>query len=83
MPNMTKRFKELVEQAAAWPEADQDELAEYARDIEARRAGVYVMTDEERTAVNEGLEQIRKGELVPNEQMKTFWKRHELHERSI
>ena len=76
MPGMTKRLKELVEHAEAWPEADQEELAEYARDIEARRAGVYVMTDDERAAVAEGLEQARRGELVPEDEMKAFWKRH-------
>jgi predicted transcriptional regulator len=75
MPRMTKKLKELVEQVQTWPEADQEELAEYARDIQARRAGVYVMTDEERAAVNEGLEQARRGEFVPDEEMTAFWKR--------
>ena len=76
MPGMTKRLKEVVEHAENWPEADQEELAEYARDIEARRAGVYVMTDDERAAVSEGLDQAQRAELVSDAEMKTFWKRH-------
>jgi hypothetical protein len=35
---MTK-LKEVLERAQAWPEADQAELAEYAEEIERRRAG--------------------------------------------
>jgi hypothetical protein len=41
----------VIEQAETWPQQDQEELAEYAREIQARRTGVYVMSDEERAAV--------------------------------
>ena len=49
---------------------------EIAREIKARRTGTYVMTDEERAAVREGLEQARRGEFVSDEEMEAFWKRH-------
>ena len=50
---MTTRLKELLESAQSWPEEDQVELADYAREIQARRrGGVYIMTDEERQAVD-------------------------------
>jgi hypothetical protein len=54
MPPSTKT---LLEQVASWPQQDQEELAEYAREIEARRAGVYVLSDEEWADLQEGLAQ--------------------------
>jgi hypothetical protein len=50
---MTAKTKKLLEQVASWPQEDQDELAEYARDIEARRSGVYRATPEELRAIDE------------------------------
>jgi hypothetical protein len=41
----TKPLKEALEHAATWPVEDQIELAEYAREIEARRTGVYTMSE--------------------------------------
>jgi predicted transcriptional regulator len=73
--DMTPSAKTLLEQIASWPAEDQDELAEYAREIQARRTGLYVMTAEERAAVREGLEQAQRGEFVPDEDMQAFWKR--------
>lgn len=58
-------------QAEAWPEEDQVELAETARLIEARRKGVYVMTDDERAAVDEA----RQRDFVPEKEMEAFWRR--------
>jgi hypothetical protein len=46
-------IKELLQQVASWPEEDQEELAEVARDIEARRTGVYRATAEELKALDE------------------------------
>jgi hypothetical protein len=47
---------------------------EIAREIEARLTGVYVMDDEERAAVHEGLEQARRDEFVLDDEMDVFWK---------
>jgi hypothetical protein len=40
-----------IEQAETWPQQYQEELAEYAREIQARRTGVYIVSDEERAAI--------------------------------
>ena len=50
---IAKVLKDVIEQAEAWPEDDQVELAEYARDITARRTGVYHATPEELQAIDE------------------------------
>ena len=52
---ITRSLKELIEHAANWPLEDQNELAEYAREIEARRTRFYTMSDEERAALARGL----------------------------
>jgi predicted transcriptional regulator len=72
---MTKeQIKSVLESVHSWPVEDQEELVELAREIEARRTGVYVMDDDERAAVREGLEQARRGEFVSDEEMDAFWK---------
>ena len=69
---MTKeQIAAVLESVRSWPQEDQEELAEIARAIEARRTGVYVMTDDERAAIADA----RKSAVVPDEEADTFWKR--------
>ncbi len=75
---MAKLLKEVLEQAKAWPEQDQEELAEYAREIQARRTGIYIMSDEERVAVRRGVAQADGGEFVSDKVVKEADKRHNL-----
>jgi hypothetical protein len=73
---MTKeQISAALDCVRAWPQEDQEELLEFARVIEARRTGTYVMTDQERLAVREGLTQVDHGEFVSEEEMNAFWKR--------
>jgi predicted transcriptional regulator len=46
------------------------------RVIKASDSAVYVMSDEERAAVKEGLDQARRGEFVPDDEMNALWKRY-------
>jgi hypothetical protein len=50
---MSPSTKKLLEQVESWPAEDQEELAEYAREIEARRTGVYRATAAELQAIDE------------------------------
>ena len=50
---MSPNTKLLLERVESWPTEDQEELAEYARDIEARRSGFYQATPEELEAIDE------------------------------
>jgi hypothetical protein len=61
---MTPKTQKLLEQMQSWPEEDQDELAEYARDIEARRTGVYSATAEELRAIDEAIAELDRGEVA-------------------
>jgi predicted transcriptional regulator len=72
---MTPSTKKLLEQVESWPPEDQEELAGLAREIEARRAGVYVLDADEETAIREGLAELDRGEWASEEEMRLFWKR--------
>lgn len=70
-----KTLTDVLERVKAWPEQDQEALVEYVLEIEAQRTGIYVMTEKERAAVNEGLAEAERGEFVSEEDMDAFWKR--------
>jgi predicted transcriptional regulator len=73
---MTKeQIEAVLENVRSWPEEDQEELVAVARLIEAQRTGLYVMTEQERAAVREGVTQAERGEFVSDEDMEAFWKR--------
>jgi len=72
-----RSLQEVLEHAATWPVEDQNDLAEYAREIEARRTGVYTMSDDERAAVGRGLAEADRGEFVADEMVAEVDKRHQ------
>jgi predicted transcriptional regulator len=72
---MAQTAKELLDRVHAWPQEDVDELAEMAREIEARRTGVYEVTREEEKAIREGLAELERGEWTSEEAMREFWVR--------
>jgi hypothetical protein len=69
---MTKVLEDVLRRAETWPQEDQVALAEYAREIEARRTGVYRLSEDERAAI----QRARQTEYVPNEEVDAHWKRH-------
>lgn len=76
MKYMVKELREILERANEWPAEEQAELLEVARGIDARRSGVYKLTDDERAAVAKGKAQARKGKFVSPQKMRSFWKKH-------
>ncbi len=66
---MTKTLRDLLAHAETWPREDQDELAEYAREIEARRS--------ERAAVSQGMAEADQGKFVADDLVAKADKRHE------
>ncbi len=71
---MNSAARDILKKIAHWPVEDQEELAELAREIEARRSGVYELSDAERGAIVDA----RRGAFVSDEQATAFWKRHGL-----
>ena len=66
----------MLERVQTWPEEDQEELADVAREIESRRSGVYRLSDEERIAVRAGMDAARRGDFVLEEEMDEFYRLH-------
>src|SRR4051812_22520550 len=64
---MTKPLRDVLAHAESWPREDQEELAEYAREIEARRTGIYTMSEQDRAAVKTGLAEADQGQFVADE----------------
>ncbi len=69
---MNARTKELLEKVESWPTEYQDELADFIREIESRRTGVYRLSDDERAAVREGMEDARRGNFATDEEIEAF-----------
>jgi hypothetical protein len=69
---MTQDAKDILQHVTSWPKEDQEELAAAAREIEARRSGVYVLSDDERAAIADA----RNGGFASDQDIVAFWKRH-------
>jgi len=72
---MSPATKTILERVANWPEKDQEELAEVAREIEARRTGIYELSEEEEAAIRQGLADLDQDRWVSEESMRSFWER--------
>jgi hypothetical protein len=73
---MSPGTKALLERVQSWPEEDQEELADAAREIESRRSGVYRLSDEERAAVRAGMDDARGGDFASEDEMDTLYRLH-------
>jgi len=73
---MNKIVESLLERVAGWPEEAQAELIQSMVEIETKHFGVYRLSDEERAAVRESLEQAKRREFVPDEVVAEFFNRH-------
>ncbi len=67
--DMMPLTKKMLKQVESWPEEDQEELAQFAREIEARRTGVYDARPEELAAIDEALGQVARGEAASKEEI--------------
>ena len=61
---MNADVKRTLARVPNWPEEDQEELAQIALEIEARRYGIYHATPEELAAIDEALAAVRRGEIA-------------------
>lgn len=73
---MNMDVKHVLSRVAHWPEDDQDELAQIALEIEARRHGVYHATPEELQAIDEALAAVARGEIASDEEVEAVFAKH-------
>jgi predicted transcriptional regulator len=75
MVGMTKKLEDAITKVRELPEDDQD----MAADVLLSMIAEPIPLDEEaRSAIREGLDQARRGEFVPDEEIQALWKRHGL-----
>lgn len=72
---MISALKHMLPAIGNWPAEDQEALVEAAREIEAARAGRYMMPPEEEAVVLEGLVEAERGDFASAEDMAALWKK--------
>jgi hypothetical protein len=65
----------VFDKVRSWPQEDQEELIDVAREIEARRAGVYRLNEDERSGIERGLEAMREGNFASDERMAEIFRK--------
>jgi hypothetical protein len=73
---MTKeQIKAILDRVLTWPPERQQDAAEMLMVLEAQEGELYRPSDEEWDAIQEGLDQVRRGEFATDEEMEALWKR--------
>jgi predicted transcriptional regulator len=72
---MSKLLEQAIAKARTLPEEEQDALGAVLLSMTEDEGGVVQLDDETRAAIREGLDQARRGEFVPDEEIQALWKR--------
>jgi hypothetical protein len=72
---MIKSLEDILERVKSWPKERQDDAARVLEALEQSGTEIYRLTDDERAAVEIGLEQAKRGEFVSDADMEAFWNR--------
>jgi predicted transcriptional regulator len=75
---MTKLLERAIAKVRTLSEDDQDAIALAILSMADTETTEYAIDDATRAAILEGLEQARRGEFVPDEEIEALWKRHGL-----
>jgi predicted transcriptional regulator len=76
MADITKLMEKAIEKVRTLPAGDQDRVAIAV--LSWAEEETIALDEETRAALREGLEQARRGEFVPDEEIEALWKRHGL-----
>jgi predicted transcriptional regulator len=72
---MTKdQIEAVLERVKTWPEERQEEAVQLLLALEAE-PDVYVLSEEERAAIEEGFAEADRGEFATDEEMAAFFER--------
>lgn len=72
---MTKVLEDVIEKVRRLPEDRQAYVAEVLEQIVANDGDLFVVPEEHRAAVLEGLEQAERGEFAIDREMAAIWKK--------
>ncbi len=68
---MNAYLKDMLSRVEKWSDADQEELAQAAFEIEARRRGAYQPSPEELAGIDRGLKAASEGRFVAEHEVET------------
>jgi hypothetical protein len=69
MTTMTDKLRELIVKVETWPQEAQEELVRSAFDIEMRYVGRYELSEEDRAALAQSLDDVRNGRFATDDQV--------------
>jgi predicted transcriptional regulator len=72
---VTKLLEQVIEKLRKLPEAEQNEAAELLLNLVARRYQPIELDADTRSAVEEGLAQVERGDVVSEEEMGACFRR--------
>lgn len=72
---MTKVLEDVIEKVRRLPEDRQAYVAEVLEQIVANDGDLFVVPEEHRAGVLEGLEQAERGEFATDQEMAALWKK--------
>ena len=75
---MTKeQIRAVLDRVLTWPPDRQQDAADMLLLLEAQEGELYHPSDDEWAAIQEGVEQVRRGEIASVDEIEAFWKRRE------
>jgi hypothetical protein len=73
---MNRLTEQLLDRIATWPEEARAELMRSIVEIEEKHVGTYRLSDDERAAVQRGLNEMRQQRYASEEKIAAIFNRH-------
>lgn len=73
---MTINLKNVLARAETWSEQDQEELAQVALEIEARRHGLYRASPAELKEIDDALAEVARGEIARDDEVEAVFAKY-------
>jgi hypothetical protein len=76
MTGMITKLKDMLERAESWPPEVQEEALATLQAIEAEFTEPYELTEDDRRAIDKGLEDMRQRRFVSDEEVSKLFARY-------
>jgi predicted transcriptional regulator len=73
---VTKPLAEILKRVETWPEEVQEEAAASLESIERELLEPYELTDDDKAAIERGLDDLRNGRLMPDAKVAELFARY-------
>lgn len=76
MSGMSNKLKEMIKRAETWPEELQEAAIATLQALEAEFAEPYELTEDDRKAIDRGLEDVRQGRIASDDEVSRLFARY-------